>query len=301
MKIIVIEKLYEKYLLERSHNALLEDIGFVSFKEMLNDKLSNMECICIDDGAKGQGILYYSLWKEDSIQVCNVPVYGYWASSEKILSKLFCKLSDEVINNGDTRFQINLYAHDSEALKLFSMMQFGYMSERGRLEIDNPHHCFSEDYTIKTLAKDEIEERWNEIWEMTNSIVYHLKQAPVFYPGYEFTEQIYKEFFMDSETSLHAAFSKKNKMIGMIESNCESDLFDFQQRSVNVGEIYVIPEYRGSTLSKDLLQFAVDYEKQQGANYLWVVHGTANPNARGFWNKYFKTYQYELVRKIEKN
>lgn len=301
MKIIVVEKLYEKYLLEHSHNALLEDIEFVRFQEMVNDKLSNMECIRIDDGAKGQGVLYYSLWREDSIQICNVPVYGYWVSSEKILSKLFCKLSDEIIKNGDAQFQINLYAHDREALKLFSMMQFGYMSEKGRLEIDSPHHCFSEEYTIKTLEKDEIEERWNEIWELTNSIVCHLKRAPIFYPGHEFTEQVYKEFFMDSETSLHIAFSKNNKMIGMIESNCESDLFDFQKKSVNVGEIYVIPEYRGTTLSKDLLQFVADYEKQQGANYLWVVHGTANPNARGFWNKYFRTYQYELVRKIEKN
>lgn len=31
---------------------------------------------------------------------------------------------------------------------------------------------------------------------------------------------------------------------------------------------------------------------------MWVEHGTANPNARGFWKKYFKTYQYELVRTI---
>ena len=297
----MIEKLYEKYLSECAHNAALEDIELVSFKEMLNNKLSNRECVRIDDGANGQGILYYSLKREGNIQICKVPVYGYWASSEKILSKLFCKLSDEVIKNGDAEFQINLYAHDSEALKLFSMMQFGYMSERGRLEIDNPHHCFSEGYTIKTLTKDEIEEHWNEVWEMTNAIVYHLKQAPVFYPGYEFTEQIYKDFFMDSGTSLHVAFSKRNKMIGMIESNCESDLFDFHKHSVNAGEVYVIPEYRGSALSKDLLQFAADYEKQRGADYLWVVHGTANPNARGFWNKYFKTYQYELVRKIEKN
>ncbi len=62
MKIIVVEKLYEKYLLEHSHNALLEDIEFVRFQEMVNDKLSNMECIRIDDGAKGQGVLYYFLW-----------------------------------------------------------------------------------------------------------------------------------------------------------------------------------------------------------------------------------------------
>ena len=160
---------------------------------------------------------------------------------------------------------------------------------------------FNDTYTIKTLEKDEIEKRWDEIWTLTDAIIKHLKQAPVFYPGYEFTEKVYKEFFMDLETNLHIAFSKDDKIIGMIESNSESDVFAFHStKSVNVGEIYVMPKYRGSSLSKDLLQFVIEHEKQKDARYLWVGHGTANPNARGFWNKYFKTYQYELVRTIKK-
>lgn len=36
-----------------------------------------------------------------------------------------------------------------------------------------------------------------------------------------------------------------------------------------------------------------------GYKYMWVEHGTANPNARGFWNKYFTTCHYELVRRVE--
>ena len=297
----MIEKLYEKYMLERSNNPVLEDIAFEIFKVKINDKLSDMNSICIDDGVNEQGILYYSLWNKNGIQACNVPVYGYYASSEKTLSKLFCKLSDEVITNGDAQFQINIYAHDYQTLKLFSMMQFGYIYEQGRLEITDYPYNFNDAYTIRTLAKDEIEKRWDEIWKMTDEIIKHLKQAPVFYPGYEFTEQVYKEFFMDSETNLHIALSKDNKIIGMIESNGESDMFAFQNtKSVNIGEVYVMPEYRGSSLSRDLLHFVIDYEKKKGAGYLWVGHGTANPNARGFWNKYFKTYQYELVRKIEK-
>jgi len=297
----MIEKLYEKYMLERSNTPVLDNVAFDIFKEKISDKLSDMNSIYIDDGVNEQGVLYYSLWNKDGIQICNVPVYGYYASSEKTMSKLFCKLSDEVIKNGDVEFQINLYAHDYETLKLFSMMQFGYIYEQSRLEItDYPYH-FNDAYTIRTLEKAEIENRWDEIWERTNAIIKHLKQAPVFYPGCEFTEQVYKEFFMDSETNLHTAFSKDDKIIGMIESNGESDMFAFQNtKSVNVGEVYVIPEYRGSTLSRDLLHYVMDYEKQKGTGYLWVGHGTANPNARAFWNKYFKTYQYELVRKFEK-
>ena len=299
VKMFMIEKLYEKYMLERSNTPVLDNVSFEIFKEKVSDKLSDMKSICMDDGVNEQGVIYYSLWNKDGIQICNIPVYGYYASSEKTLSKLFCKLSDEVINNGDVEFQINLYAHDYEALKLFSMMQFGYAYEQGRLEIiDYPHH-FNDAYTIRTLAKDEIEKLWDEIWEMTNAIIEHLRKAPVFYPGYEFTEQIYKEFFMDLETSLHIALSRENKIIGMIESNSEPELFAFQNtKSVNVGEVYVTAEYRGSSLSTDLLHYVMDYEKQKGAEYLWVGHGTANPNARGYWNKYFKTYQYELVRKI---
>ena len=297
----MIEKLYEKYMLEYSNNSVLESVAFETFKEKFSDKLSNMSSVFIDDGVDEKGVLYYFLWSEGDMQICCVPVYGYYASSQKTLSKLFSKLSTEVINNGNTEFQINLYAHDVEALALFSMMQFGYIYEQGRFEITDYPYQFNDTYTIKALEKDEIERRWDEIWTLTDAIVKHLKQAPVFYPGYEFTEQVYKEFFMDSETNLYIALSKDDKIIGMIESNSESDVFAFHgTKSVNVGEIYVMPKYRGSSLSKDLLQFVIEHEKQKDARYLWVGHGTANPNARGFWNKYFKTYQYELVRTIKK-
>jgi len=296
----VIEKLYEKYMEERETTPVLDHVPFDVFREKISGKLFGMNRICIDNGEKEQGVLYYSLRSRDGIQVCSVPVYGYYASSEKTLSKLFCRLSDEVIRNGDAEFKINLYAHDEKALRLFSMMQFGYIYEQGRLEITDVPCCLRDAYTIRTLAKEEIESRWDEIWELTGAIVRHLQQAPVFYPGSEFTEQVYRAFFMDAETQLHIAFSNDNQMIGMIESNSESDLFAFQNtRSVNVGEIYVIPPYRGSMLSSDLLHYVMTYEKQKGADYLWVGHGTANPNARGFWNKHFQTYQYQLVRKIE--
>lgn len=298
----MIEKLFEKYRLECADNPVLEEVSFETFEEKICKNLSDMKCIRMDDNADEQGVLYYHLWNKDGIQMCSVPVHGYYASSEKTLSKLFCKLSDAVMNNGDTQFQINLYAHDYEAQKLFSMMQFGYVYEQGRLEISSAPYCFHTAYTIKTLEKDEMEKRWNEIWKLTNAIIEHLKQAPVFYPGSEFTEQAYKAFFMDKETKLHIAMSKDGKILGMIESNSESDVFAFQNtKSVNVGEVYVIPEYRGSSLSKDLLHYVMDYERQRGAEYLWVGHGTANPNARGFWNKYFQTYQYELVREIRKS
>lgn len=43
-------------------------------------------------------------------------------------------------------------------------------------------------------------------------------------------------------------------------------------------------EYRGTGLSETLLRFAEKRALEEGYKNMWVEHGTANPNARGFWN-----------------
>lgn len=294
-----IRKLYEKYCNENICENASDSFKFEEFEEKIGSKLAHGEMVQYDETDQGEGVLYYCLWEEDGMQYCDIPVFGYYASSEKVLSKMFSKLADEVLKNGNTYFQIHLYAHDIEAQRLFSMMQFGFMSEKGVHKIDDNGETEFK-YSLKTLNKDEIQVRWDEIWNLTEAIIEHLRKAPVFYPGEEFTEEVYKEFFLDEETQLHAAFDADNKMIGIIETNQEADsLISESAKSVNIGEAYVLPEYCGSSLASELLRFASEYERKDGAKYIWVEHGTANPNARGFWNKYFKTYQYELVRKIE--
>ena len=86
------------------------------------------------------------------------------------------------------------------------------------------------------------------------------------------------------ETELIAAFMGE-KIIGLIEWNRErNELICGTSASVNVGEAYVNPEYRGTGLARELFWYAQARAKHEGAEYMWVEHGTANPNARGSWN-----------------
>ena len=147
------------------------------------------------------------------------------------------------------------------------------------------------------LTKSDILNNWNRIWEHTEEIIKHLQNSPVFYPGNEFTEELYRDFYMSEETEVIVAYDKA-EIIGMIEWNKEANMLMCGENSVNVGEIYVMPQYRGTKLSEQLLNMAIKRAKQAGYVYMWVEHGTANPNARGFWNKYFETYQYELTRVV---
>ena len=66
------------------------------------------------------------------------------------------------------------------------------------------------------LTKADIFNNWNRIWEHTEEIIKHLQNSPVFYPGNEFTEELYRDFYMSEETEVIVAYDKA-EIIGMIE------------------------------------------------------------------------------------
>ena len=258
--------LYEKY---RSQMSTVISDGLAAreeFQARFASKLEGMHLIELNSSNAGEGFLYYVQWT-DEVTHCYVPVYGYFAESEKTMVKLFQKLADTVVNGGVCDFSIHLYSGDTACISAFHMMQFGNMSEKCVKLLE------SKDITggmldIRVLEKEEIERHWKEIWDATENIVKHLRCSPVFYPGNEFTEEVYHDYYTSDSLELIAAYDNGN------------------------------PAYRGTGLAEKLLGFAELRAISEGYRYMWVEHGTANPNARGFWNKYFTTYQYELVRRI---
>lgn len=293
----IVPALYEKYLEEIKHFAYLTPIAEDEFKGILENELAYFKPLCAFQNGKLVGAMFYQYNEADCF--CFIPVYGYYYEDEKVLGQLFEHLAKLTVGDSGCTFSVGLYAHDETAIRLYSMMQFGMMSEKCIRRIADKDNDATLDYTFKHLNKSEIEDHWQEVWKLTSAIINHLKASPVFYPCEEFTEEVYRDFYMDSDTTVHVALDEKDNLVGIIESNRSEDTLIFPEgKSVNVGEAYVVDELRGNGLAAELLQFAENYEKEQGAEFSWVEHGTANPNARGFWNKYFDTWQYEMVRKI---
>lgn len=73
------------------------------------------------------------------------------------------------------------------------------------------------------------------------------------------------------------------------------------KRVYNVGDIYVEEGSRGKLMAQALLIYVNNTLMEENVEKLWVEHGngTANPNATGFWDKYFENYTYTLVREIK--
>jgi len=188
------------------------------------------------------------------------------------------------------------YTHNAALYRYLTMTQFGVGLEtcvRRIAPIPSP------DSSVRALTKAEITAHWPALWGLVDTIIAHLKDSPVFYFGTEFTETAHREFYLDADATVYAAQDAQGHFIGLIESNGEAKpLLLCRQPARNVGEVVVLPEYRGSGLAQALLACCEHDLLQRGVPFDWVSHGTVNPNANGFWDRYFQPYYYEFERTI---
>ena len=291
------EELYKKYAAEMSMNTHAAPMEEEQFSAVVVEKLRGYTCLAARNGDTITGALFYKLDTQNGKTVCEIPVYGYFASSLTLLEKLFQAVAKSAMQRGlPCRFRVELYAHDEEVLRLFSFLQFGITMEKSVRCI--PAYEDSE-YEIQLLSQEELAGFWDEVWALTEGIVEQLRSSPVFYKGEEFTEDRYWRFYTAETTRVFGAFAE-GQLVGIIETNDEEDeLVCRNNWNVNMGEAYLLPQYRGSGMAEALLRYAEHYEAERGAEYVWVEHGTANPLARHFWNRYFESWCYVLERDVE--
>lgn len=287
--------LYAKYCLHMAgilQNHLMHEDEFTA---MVAPLLAEMKLVEADDSLQS-GFLFYRQWNDNHSHI-EIPVWAMNAADRKTAVRLFQKLAAEAVREQTCEFSINLYSNDDESIRAFSMLQFGIMSEICIRKPGKPITAASA-LQVRPLTKPEISTEWPRIWDATSRIIRHLRESPVFYPGNEFTEEMYRDFYMDEGTELIAAFDR-GRLAGIIEWNREkSSLLSPNDPSANVGEAYVYPDYRGTGLAQYLLCCAEKAAQAAGYDWLWVQHGTANPNACGFRDKHFRAYQYEMTRTI---
>lgn len=296
---IITEIAYKSYEKEIEKHSGIELRNYETYRAFMEQELeSGNGFVCLEEG-ECLGYILYHIWEENGNIFCRIPEWGYGAEAqnrEKVISRLFQTLAEELAGEKQVHFSMNVYAHDQEIQRLFSFLEFGIQAEVGIYRIEEVKAV--EETCVRKISKDELEDKWDEIWSLLKQLIDHLKKSPVFYRGEEFTQEVYREFFKDTGTNVYIA-EEKGRIIGLIEANSDTIAPIFEEGdAANVGEVYVLPEYRGTALAQELLYSACKDIAECGCRFAWVEHGTANPNARYFWNKYFQTYRYEMIRTI---
>lgn len=300
----VLELSYENYQRECEDVFLLEGVVKEDLAQSLLKMFANQTLLVYVEEEEVVGYLgYEETWEVESTLFCRVPLFGYGAMGperSQILSYLFQTLGERLCVKEKLHFEIKIYAHDTEVQQLFSFLQFGIQCEEGVYrypvkEVD------LEEIVIRELKEREKVVRWKEVWGILQQLIVHLRKSPVFYKGEEFMEEAYAGYLQEKSTKVLVA-EKEGSIIGILCASKDGNGFlNDKPKWYNIGDIYVDPSYRGSKVAKNMLAVMIRLLSEQGIETYWVEHGTANPNARGFWNKYIQTYAYTMIREIECN
>lgn len=169
---------------------------------------------------------YRKIWNRDKTEWCMIPIWGYGAVGQdraKIISMLFQRLAEEICTNVKVHFEIKLYAHDSEIIRLFSFLQFGIQCEEGIRYIKNaiPFNTIA---NIRELTKEDIKKNWIEIWGLLKGLIEYLQKSLIFYSGTEFTEDVYKDFLLDNDTRVVVS-EIEGELVGIITANNSGNSF----------------------------------------------------------------------------
>ena len=158
------------------------------------------------------------------------------------------------------------------------------------------------DYTFKEIGKAELLNYRADVVELYRDLINHLRNSPIFYHCKYFLpiENRFADFLSDN-MRVFAVFDG-NKLIGMVNAALPDKGFAIDDKeAMSLGDLFVAPEYRRKGIGIALLDFANNELKESEIKRIFVTHGTINPTARGFWDKFFQNYSFTMTRQIDPN
>lgn len=237
------------------------------------------------------------------------PLYGYGIKGEyrkAIIGKLFTEVAKSLCEHYTHSLRVNFYAHDHEVLNTYIMSGFAMdvteVVRSATTPFTHDNNTIVSTYTFRELTKQDLQHYRTDIMAHYRHLINHLRMSPVFYHCRYFLplEDRFDDFLKD-DMRIFAAFHGE-KLIGMIDSEPPSAHFVYQaEGSLCMGDVFLNPDYRGKGVASELLQYAIDCLKQNNIHHFFVMHGTINPTARGFWDKYFDNYAYTMTRQIDRS
>ncbi|MBN2075199.1 MAG: GNAT family N-acetyltransferase [Dehalococcoidales bacterium] len=303
----VVEMAIENYLKEKaSANGLSERANERYFRTELKRLMSKGTGRMAFENDLPIGFLAFGEMSQvrPGVKAATSPLWGYGIRHDKrgeIIGRLFQDAATELCRNYAQSLRVLVYAHDTEVLWTYLMSSFamdmtGVVRETALpIETDVPGS-----YVLKEVSKDELVFHKSEIIELYRGLINHLRVSPVFYHCREYlpVENRFQDF-LDDTMRVFALFDG-DRLIGMVDAEPVNYGFAAgDSEALSLGDIFIAPEYRESGLAATLLKYANDELKKDGIKRLFVTHGTINPTARGFWDKYFTNYSYMMTRRID--
>jgi GNAT superfamily N-acetyltransferase len=312
---MIFEKLNEKYLedavklaqaqynMEHKHiEALYERDYYDILTDLLNEIFKNNHGLVVVERGKVLGFLGFLEGRNGhfgNVKGSFSPLFANAYGGEhrgKIASLLFQHVSEEMIKEEILSYAICIYGHDAEVMSSLTMNGFGIRCSDAIRNVNKP-------LNIKVNTKYSYEEiQYSEagcLLSLKNRLVRHLRKSPTYFPNEEFFEEGFIAM-CNNRKSRFFIVKDKSEIIGYMEIMNDGETFITEEPDMlNICGAYLKENYRGENIFQSLLSFVLETLKNEGIKRLGVDCETINPTALRFWAKYFDSYTYSFVRRID--
>jgi GNAT superfamily N-acetyltransferase len=235
-----------------------------------------------------------------------VPIHAHGVRSDltekekrRLYSLMYQAAADKWVRAGIVSHGIGLYAHDRAAEQSFFYNGFGIRCIDAIRSLDE-----IPTKTVTILEGDRIcclelpREEWGGLLGLHNALRSHLGQSPTFM---KFQDVSVEWLYQDApEGTRYFAAEYDGSYIAYIKLGRHGETFVSETDSMmNICGAYCLPEFRGTGLYHNLLAYVAATLKREGYRLLGVDCESINPNALGFWLKYFSDYTHSVVRRID--
>jgi len=233
----------------------------------------------------------------------HVPLEGLGVSegeTAKTIGLLYQDAAHQWVTAGILNHCLTIYANQTEERDVLYQLGFG-------LRLADAYRSLHDHSGLPVAQDDEIEFTEHKIsvrriYPLYLALVDHLRQSPMFMVR---DNTLSEDDFVESAMRQRARYFIARKRIGgdiiaymkLIETGENFITTAASMRSISGA--YCLPEYRGTGLASKLLSFVCHQLEDEGFAQLGVDYETFNPQAWGFWSKYFQAYTYGLTRHID--
>ncbi len=233
-----------------------------------------------------------------------IPVEGHGAIKERrldIYGELFREGAKYWATKGIFSIAVAHYVHDEEVKEWFYINGFGARCMDAMTRIEDVlgryiHGDGAQGITIQPA----VEKDYPRLFELTNLLVDHLRQSPVFFPLRDLEYEKFLKDVKESEANYMVA-KDGDRIIGHIKyvHDGEECFATYHPSISNICGAFLEPDYRGQGIFSRLLVSALKDMKDHGKTRCGVDCETINPEAYRFWTKYFEPYTFSVFRRLD--
>lgn len=213
---------------------------------------------------------------------------------ERIYKQMYQAAAEKWAVRGILYHAIALYAHDTQALGALFQYGFGMRCVDAIRPMSSISCRNAPDFLLCRLPKEEVA----RLRSLRRALSAHLSQSPCFLYSTAKTDAAWIAKAETRDTQVFAA-QRDGEVAAFIEVGEDGENFITETPGMkNICGAFCLPQYRGTGLFTNLLNFAVEQLREEGITRLGVDYESINPTANGAWGKYFTPYTYSVTRRI---